>query len=298
MKTYVIQNPVSGQAEVDVVRERLSQVMKEHQIPFEIYETTGKEDMREVVKAAIKNGFERFVAMGGDGTVSGVASGLVNTEFPLVIIPNGTVNALARELQIPFGGDDAVSWWVSSPRKKVIDVIEVGGRYYLLNVSVGTSAGIMKSAKREDINRFGVFAFIWQALKRNTRVHTYRFQVDLDGRSVHIRASEIFVANSGILLGLKALELDPDASLDSGKLSVCHIRLKSIFDYVRVAFKMITKPSEENEELECLDAMREVKIRASHPIPVQGDGELIGNTPITITLIPHAIHVWLPKKQD
>jgi diacylglycerol kinase family enzyme len=122
--------------------------------------------------------------------------------------------------------------------------------------------------------------------------------VDLDGRSVHIRASEIFVANSGILLGLKALELDPDASLDSGKLSVCHIRLKSIFEYVRVAFKMITKPSEENEELDCMDAMREVKIRTSRPIPVQGDGELIGNTPVTITLIPHAIHVWLPKKQD
>ncbi len=48
-----------------------------------------------------------------------------------------------------------MSWWVSSPRKKVIDVIEVGGRYYLLDVSVGTSAGIMKAAKREDINRFG-----------------------------------------------------------------------------------------------------------------------------------------------
>src|SRR5215207_11028125 len=108
LKTFVVHNPVSGLSQAEVVREKISQAMEEHQIPFEIYETTGKEDIHDLVKAAIKNGFERFVAVGGDGTVSGVASGLVRTEIPLVIIPTGTVNALARELQIPMALDDSV----------------------------------------------------------------------------------------------------------------------------------------------------------------------------------------------
>lgn len=298
LKTYVIHNPVSGLSQAEVVREKISQAMQEHEVPFEIYETKGDEDIHDVVKTAIKNGFERFVAVGGDGTISGVASGLVRTKFPLVIIPTGTVNALARELQIPMALDDSVRWWLSGYRKKVIDVIEVRERYYLLNVSVGTSAGIMKETKREDIHRFGVISFIWQALRRSAEVPTYKFQVDIDGRSIYFRAAEVVVANSGILWGLKALQLDPDANLDSGKLSVCRMRLKTIFDYVRMGLKMLTKPPEENEELRCMDAMREVKIQASRLVPVQGDGELIGNTPVTIKLIPHAVHVLLPLKQD
>jgi diacylglycerol kinase (ATP) len=296
LKTFVVHNPVSGLSQAEVVREKISQAMEEHQIPFEIYETTGKEDIHDLVKAAIKNGFERFVAVGGDGTVSGVASGLVRTEIPLVIIPTGTVNALARELQIPMALDDSVRWWLSDYRKKVIDVIDVGGRYYLLNVSVGTSAKIMKEVKREDIHRFGVIVFIWQALKRRAEVPTYRFQLAIDGRKIYFRAAEVVVANSGVLLGMKALQLDADASLDNGKLSVCRVRLKTIFDYARIGLKMLTQPPEENEELHCMDATREIKIQASRSIPVQGDGELIGNTPVTIRLVPHALHLLLPAK--
>src|ERR1041384_4520824 len=93
LKTYVVQNPVSGLSDAPTIHAKISQVMQENQIPFEIYETTGKEDLHEIVKAAIKKGFERFVAVGGDGTISGVASGLVNAKIPLVIVPTGTENA-------------------------------------------------------------------------------------------------------------------------------------------------------------------------------------------------------------
>jgi diacylglycerol kinase (ATP) len=150
--------------------------------------------------------------------------------------------------------------------------------------------------KREDIHRFGVIVFIWQALKRRAEVPTYRFQLDIDGRKIYFRAAEVVVANSGVLLGMKALQLDPDASLDNGKLSVCRVRLKTIFDYARIGLKMLTQPPEENEELHCMDATREIKIQASRSIPVQGDGELIGNTPVTIRLVPHALHLLLPAK--
>ncbi len=294
LKTYVVQNPVSGLSDAPTIREKISQVMNEYQIPFDIYETTGKEDLHEVVKKAIKNGFERFLAVGGDGTISGVASGLVNTKIPLVIVPTGTVNALARELQIPFTLVEAVRWWASESRSKFIDMIKVRDRFYLLNVSAGTSAGIMKEAKREDIHRFGVLVYLWHALKRIANVPTHRFQLLIDGKRMQFRASEVMVANSGVLMGLKALQLDPNASLDSGKLSVCHMQMKTTLDYVRIAFKIVTTPAEENPDLNCIDALREVTIRANRPIPVQGDGEQIGYTPVTVILIPHSLHLILP----
>lgn len=298
LKTYVVQNPVSGLSDAPTIRDRISQVMEEHQIPFEIYETTGKEDLYEIVKAAIKKGFERFVAVGGDGTISGVASALVNTKIPLVIIPTGTVNALARELQIPFTLDEATRWWVDGDvRSKFIDVIEARERYYLLNVSAGSAAGIMKEAKREDIHRFGAVVYLWHALRRINDVPTHRFQLTVDGKQARFRASEVMIANSGLLMGLKALRLDPNASLDSGQLSICHARMKTFLDYVRIGFKLVTTPPEKNTEVDCLEAKREILIQGNHRIPVQGDGEQIGYTPVTVKLIPHSLHVIMPPWQ-
>lgn len=296
LKTYVVHNPVSGTTDAAAVRERLHQLFDEHAIPFEIYETTGKEDIHDLVKQAIKTGYQRFLAIGGDGTVSGVASGLVHSDLPLIIIPTGTVNALARELEIPIGTDDALTWWVDSTRKRSIDVIQVNERYYLLNVSVGTTASIMTKVKREDIHRFGVLPYIREALRRSS-IPAYRFKLTVDGRNILFRASEIFIANSGVLLGLKALELDPDITLDSGKLSICHARLDSIFDYVRMAFQIAVKPVSENEDVDCVDALREVRIESNRPVRVQGDGELIGHTPVTISLIPHALNVIIPPRR-
>jgi diacylglycerol kinase (ATP) len=296
LKTYVVHNPVSGQVDAEIVRQQIAQVMEDNRIPYEIYETTGKEKLNEVVQAAIKKGFEQFIAVGGDGTISGVASGLVNTGIPLVILPSGTVNALARELQIPIGIEQAADWWVTNRQVRRIDVLQIRDRYFLLNISVGVSAGIMKEAKREEINKLGVFAFLRQALKRKSNLPAYRFQVAIDGAITYMRATELFIANSGMLLGLKALQFDPKADLDTGRMSVCYARMQSLFDYARIALKLLAVPAEEKKDLNCTDALREVRIHANVPVPVQGDGEQVGMTPVTITLLPRALHVVVPLK--
>lgn len=296
LKTYVVHNPVSGTSDAEQVYEKITQALQERAVPYEIYQTTGKEDIHDVVKKAIANGFQRFVAIGGDGTIQGVASGLVHTDLPLVMVPTGTVNALARELEIPFALEDSVRWWMESSERRQLDVIEANKRFYLLNVSVGTAASIMKNVKREDIHRFGVLPYIREALRR-MNVPMYRFKVTIDNRSFVVRASEVFIANSGVLLGLAALRLDPDASLDSGKLSVCRARLQTVFDYVKMAFKIAVKPESDLEELNCTDALHEVRIEANGRVPVQGDGELIGNTPVTVRLIPHALNVIVPPRR-
>ena len=296
LKTYVVHNPVSGQVEGEVVREQIVRVMEENDIPYEIYETTGKEKLPDVVRKAIERGFAQFIAVGGDGTISGVASGLVNTGIPLVILPSGTVNALARELEIPIGIQQAADWWVSSRESRMIDVIQIGDRYFLLNVSVGVSAGIMKEAKREEIHKLGVFAFLRQALKRKSELPAYRFQVSIDGRITYMRATELFIANSGTLLGLRAFQFDPRADLDTGRISVCYARLHSLLDYLWIALKLLISPAEEKKEINCIDARREVRILSNQPVPVQGDGEQVGTTPVTINLIPRALHVVVPRE--
>src|SRR5215207_9387129 len=97
-KTYVVINPVAGLSQLETVREKIQSALQARAIPLEIYETTGEEDLKQHIREAVKQGFKLFISAGGDGTLSSVIDGLVGTQIPLVIIPTGTWNALARAL--------------------------------------------------------------------------------------------------------------------------------------------------------------------------------------------------------
>ena len=74
----------------------------------EIHETTGKEDIPAICRAACQRGASLVVAAGGDGTLIDVANGLVHCPVPLGILPMGTENFLARVLLIPMKLEEAV----------------------------------------------------------------------------------------------------------------------------------------------------------------------------------------------
>jgi diacylglycerol kinase family enzyme len=118
--------------------------------------------------------------------------------------------------------------------------------------------------------------------------------VTIDGAVTYIHATELFIANSGTLLGLKALQLDPNADLDTGRISICYARLTSLLDYVRIGLKLLAAPTGEKKELNCTDVRKEIRIHANQAVPVQGDGEQVGTTPVTITLVPRALHIVVP----
>src|ERR1044071_4977477 len=96
-KTYVVINPVAGLSEPGTVREKIESALQSHEIPFEIYETTGNENLRQKIRNAVQQGFKLFISAGGDGTLSGVIDGLVGTQIPLVILPTGTWNTVRSE---------------------------------------------------------------------------------------------------------------------------------------------------------------------------------------------------------
>ena len=128
-KTYIVINPVAGLSQVETVREKIGSALQARDIPCEIYETTGKEDLRQLVRDAVQQGFKLFISAGGDGTLSAVVDGLVGTHIPLVIIPAGTWNALARALDIPLQIDEAIDLLFQEHEIRAIDVMQIGKRF-------------------------------------------------------------------------------------------------------------------------------------------------------------------------
>ena len=294
-KTYVVLNPVAGVSEPGNVREKIESALQTREIPVEIYETTGQkeENIRQLVRDAVKRGFKLFISAGGDGTLSSVLDGLVGTEIPLVIIPTGTWNALARALDIPLQIDQAIDLLFQEHKIQTIDAMDVGGNYFVLSVSAGIGALAMKDVEREDKRRLGKFADLRKAIAELLEFRAYHFEVKIDGKITKFRAAELMVANTSIL-GIKALQLDPSIRMDDGKLNVCRIYANNITDYLKLGISMFRGDQKRNWNVLCVEALQEVEIRCRERLPAQGDGELIGQLPITVKIRPKAIQVVTP----
>jgi diacylglycerol kinase family enzyme len=274
-KAYIVINPVAGVSQAEAVRETIQSALQAHNIPFDVYETTDHEDPRQLVREAIRQGYKLFVTAGGDGTLSAVADGLVDTGLPLVIVPTGTWNALARALSIPLQADQAIDLLFGEHTVRAIDTIQTGERFYTLNVSAGIGSIAMGESKREEKRKVG----------------------KLDGQQTRFRASELMIANSGII-GLKTVRLDPDIRMDDGRLNVCRIYAVNVMDYLRLALSILLGKQRENWNVMCLEATREVEIRSKSRLPVQADGEIIGQLPIKVKLHPKALCIVTPRDAE
>ena len=294
-KTYVVLNPVAGVSEPGTVRSKIETALQEHGFPLEVYETTGSKDenIRQIVRDAVKRGFKLFISAGGDGTLSSVIDGLVGAEIPLVIIPTGTWNALARALDIPLQVGPAIDLVFQPHRVRTIDAMDVGGNYFVLSVSAGVGALTMKDVERKDKRRLGKLADLRKAVAEVLEFRSYPFEVRIDDTITKFRAAELMVANTSIL-GLKALRLDPSIRMDDGKLNVCRIYANTVGEYLKLGWSMLRGDQERNWNVLCVEASSEVEIRSRERLPVQGDGELIGQLPVTVKIRPKAIQVVTP----
>ncbi len=292
-KTYIVVNPVAGVSQPQAVREKIEAAFLSRDISFEIYETTGDEDLRQKVRSAVKQGFKLFVSAGGDGTLSGVIDGLVGTQIPLIILPTGTWNTVAQIMNIPLQLDPALELVFQDHTIRTVDALQVDRGFFILSVSAGVGSRTMEDIKRQEKRRFGKLVDLWKGLSQLMEFRSYLFDVKIDGKPSRFRASELLVANSASL-GLKALQLDPSIRMDDGKLNVCRIYANTLGEYFKLAISMLRGDQKHNWNVFCMEATKEVEIRCSEKLPVQGDGDIIGRLPVTVKIFPKAVQIVTP----
>ena len=296
-KVFIVLNPVAGTSVVEDVRRALDH----HFIPGEtacvVHETVKGDAIERIAREAQGRGFEMVVAAGGDGTVSAVADGLVGTETPLGIIPLGTANVLARELGIPVDLEGACQLLAGAHGIASIDAMKVGEKHYFTQVGVGIDALMIRDTKREDKRRFGRIAYLWTALTRLVGFQPRRFRIKADGRQVRPRASQVVIANSGIL-GQPPFRWGPDIKPDDGRLDVCIVRARTLLNYLSLGWLVLRGQHKQSSRVRYLGARRQVVIETGRPLPVQADGEIIGETPVQVQVVAAAVRVIVPETRD
>jgi diacylglycerol kinase family enzyme len=175
-----------------------------------------------------------------------------------------------------------------------VDAMAVGERFFVLNVSIGISGLIMRDTERTDKRRFGRVAYIWTGLRKLFGYQPHQFVLTIDGDTRIVRASEIAIVNSGAL-GDPSLRWSPRAELDDGRIDVCVLRARSVLDYLSLATALVLGRHQEEPALSHYVAEHRVSVDAGSELPVQADGEFIGQPPLEVTVVSSAVRVVVPR---
>jgi len=309
-----IANPTkSGIADV---REQAMRACATRYLPQPMWLFTTIEDAGgEAAKKALDAGADLVVAIGGDGTVRAVAGTLAGTGVPLGIIPVGTGNIFARNMDLPLGDIPALVRTALDGRDAPTDVgklnLDRGPRgpkedhMFLVMAGVGFDAEMVAGADERLKRRLGWFAYFFAAIKHlGSRRMSASVSVD-DSPEVNGQMRSVLFANVGRLPG--GLILAPDATADDGMLDAVTLDARAgivgwtgLFGNVIAQGAGVRQPA----VLKAYGASRidhargaTMTVKLEHLYKVQADGENLGLArEITATVDAGALVVRRPTE--
>lgn len=288
----VVYNPQSSAANEARLRKAVGDAFGAR--PVDFCECSPQADMRARLAPWLANGVRLVIAAGGDGTISDVAEALVGTDVVLGILPQGTSNVLARELKLPLRMDAAVRILAGEYAVRKIDVLRAGDSVCVLGVSVGLSAQAMKDTGRGQKRLLGPWAY-WLTFARHFfSLRSHLFTVELDGYATQLRSTDVLAMNVGTI-AFRAIRWGPDVKPDDGLLDFCFLWARNGLEYALTILSFAVRLYTRNERVNVVPLARSLRIVRPEGLLVQGDGDVIGVTPITITLEKAALNIAVPQ---
>lgn len=296
-RILIIINPKSGQQSVGALLRRLGGAFAARSASFDIVATEYAGHATELAREAAKGGYARVCVVGGDGTIAEVATGLVHSDVGLAVIPRGTANQVALNLGIPRTFEAAVETAVNG-KPIAIDLGSVDGRAFALVAGAGFDAAVMKSATRDLKERWGFGAYIYAALKEALAMNPVRFCIETDAHELEISAVSVMIANVGALFTKYVpvrfpLTPTPLGSWSDGLFDIVVLAPQNVPGWASVLWNAALSKFGGNQNLIHLQA-RKVTIESDERVATQIDGDAVGTTPLTATVIERGVRVLLP----
>lgn len=250
-------------------------------------------------RLALEENVDLVCPLGGDGTIRAVAVALAGSRTPMGLLPRGTGNLLARNLDIPVGADTVPALRVAySGRNKAIDVAwleldpveesqtddsgqadepvegpAVQRHPFLVMAGMGFDAEIMGGTSEEFKARVGWSAYFVTGFSK-LFVKRFRVRWSIDGRVQDpALARTILICNCGTLQG--GIQLVPSGRVDDGLLDGVVIAPKTLIGWGSIALRVLGRSEKDGNEL-IRTTGSIYTVDADEPHPVQVDGDVIG----------------------
>ncbi|MFV0634643.1 diacylglycerol/lipid kinase family protein [Demequina sp.] len=299
------------------LRERALRACAIRYLPEPMWFTTTEDDPGTgQARQAIAHGADVVVAVGGDGTVRAVAEALAGSGVAMGILPMGTGNLLARNLDLPLADPAALMRAVLEGADRPVDVgyLDVeraipthgddGRHLFLVMAGAGIDAEMVAGANPALKKRLGWLAYFFAALEHLGDKRMRATVTIDDGESVTNEMRTVLLANAGRLPG--GLQLIPDASISDGALDVATLDARAGIVGWTDLFGTVIAQGAGIKQLEVLQAWRasridhargrDIHITFASPERVQVDGEELGRAIRMRATVEHqALKVRVPS---
>ena len=293
-KAVLIANPKTGRYESRRASiDELSDYLKSIGVDVELKLTAGPGDATEIAFRAAHNGTSDVIVAGGDGTINEAIQGMAGTNARLAIIPRGTANVLARELELPLEPEEAASLLIRGHSRRVhlgvaINEETNSERYFLLMAGIGLDASVVLRVQPALKKRVGKLAFWLSGLSHLASWNPRPFTLEIEGKQY----DATFAAIGKAARYGGDLSITPRARLDQPDFEICVFETSSRRQYLRLLSQAMRNGL--TEKSEGVRFLRAKRVRAIGDVPVQVDGEVIGRLPMRFEIAQHSLEVIVP----
>jgi YegS/Rv2252/BmrU family lipid kinase len=229
---------------------------------------------------------------GGDGSVNEALPALLKTQLPLLVIPLGTANNLARTLEIPTDLQQALSLLLEGE----IQTVDVGmaNDIPFMNVAgLGLSTQVNRLVRSESKKILGVFAFIWMALKVALRMTPFRIVAEWDGKKHKAFSWQVSICN-GRNYG-NGLVIHEKAGLQDQTVHGLSTEIRRWWHFVVLVPGLLTGRFQSSDDVTQFEG-KEIVLTTRRPMKVDVDGDIKTKTPLRVRVLPRALRIFTPKE--
>jgi diacylglycerol kinase family enzyme len=294
----VIINASAGSGHTAERADELTKKFESHGLNAEVTLTRNGKEIAQAVQHVLVRKPQLVVAGGGDGTISAVASALTGTGITLGVLPMGTLNHFAKDMQIPLELDAALLA-IAAGGVTSIDVGNVNDRIFLNNSSLGLYPDVVRDRERQQ-RRLGWGkwrAFIWAVFKIFRRNSFIDVRLGIDNRTVRRRVAFIFIGNNEYVM--QGFSIGERTSLDQGQIGLYMARHSGRFGLLKLAVLALFGRLRQARDFDAV-VVEEVEICSrKKQLRVAIDGEVaIMDTPLCYRIVPKALTVIVPQRSE
>lgn len=290
LKFLFILNPVSGgkkridwEAEIRKHFEGLP-----HQLEF--FVLTGQGDASSIEYWLGKIKPNRAVAVGGDGTISMLARILIGKNITLGILPGGSANGMAKELEIPEDPVKALNI-ISTGEVCNCDLIQINEKNICFHLSdLGLNARLIKYFESSPLR--GMWGYARMVIKALWNRSLLNAHIVADGVDTHTKAYMIVIANAS-KYGTGAV-INPRGRVDDGKFEIVVLRKLTLGQI----FRMLVHSKKFNPKAAQIFKTREATITTTRETHFQIDGEFKGKVKeVKAVIVPSKLNILLKEAE-
>lgn len=289
MKAALIVNPIAGQGRsMKLLPKAVSLLEADYEVL--VLQTKEPGEGRLLCQRALEKMCDLVIVLGGDGTISEVVNTLAETSVPLGVIPCGTANVFANELQIPSDVKKACKI-IADAKVEIIDLGKAGGQFFVLMAGIGFDAQVVQEVNLDVKRMLKDLAYVLTGVKTVLTYKSSRMTVIVDDREPR-EGYFVVVGNARYYAG--RFSITTLASIKDGFLDICIFKKGDTKSFTRYITGVLLGKHTGFKDVEYLKG-KTVQIESEQPTLVQADGELIGRLPMSFSVVPRALSVFSPS---